>query len=153
MEKFLTFLFGTLCSNCHKRGTLRRGHYSRAYNTLCNQADGESGEYCMHCHTIHFRTPDFKEWLAKQPEWIKSWDEVRKMDAEEKRMKLELEKKAKHTINLKRPDEETLEIYVDGESVGDFNHDEYGWTGMEAAEKVITKLAEKLGIEITEDDE
>ena len=67
----LDFILGTKCSACGHRGELRSGCYTRAYNELCEQADGEHGFYCMNCRTIHFDTPDFAEWLAKQPEWIK----------------------------------------------------------------------------------
>ena len=54
------------------------------------------------------------------------------------------------TITLNRPTEDLLNVLVDGEPVGSFDHDQHGWAGMEAAEKLVVKLAEKLGIEIEE---
>lgn len=57
---------------------------------------------------------------------------------------------APHTIRLNRPDDERLEILVDGESVGDFDHDRHGWSGIEAAEKLATAIAGKLGIPVIE---
>lgn len=53
-------------------------------------------------------------------------------------------------ITLNRPTEDLLNVLVDGEHVGSFDHDRHGWAGMEAAEKLAVKLAEKLGIEIEE---
>ncbi|MFA7290874.1 MAG: hypothetical protein WC023_01375 [Rhodocyclaceae bacterium] len=53
-------------------------------------------------------------------------------------------------ITLDRPDDEHLTILLDGEEVGRFNHDEHGWSGMESAEKLATRLAGKLGIEVEE---
>jgi hypothetical protein len=55
-----------------------------------------------------------------------------------------------HTICLNRPDDERLEILVNGESVGDFDHDRHGWSGMEAAEDLATAIAGKLGIPLIE---
>jgi CO/xanthine dehydrogenase Mo-binding subunit len=56
-------------------------------------------------------------------------------------------------ITFKRPDEETLNVYVDGEYMGNVNHDDHGWQGMQCTEQLIMEIAEKLGIEVTEEDE
>lgn len=53
-------------------------------------------------------------------------------------------------ITLNRTDDERLTILVDGEEVGSFDHDQHGWSGMEAAEKLATRMAGKLGIEVEE---
>ena len=41
-------------------------------------------------------------------------------------------------------------VSVDGECIAYFNHDAHGWSGMQAAENLVTCLAEKLGIEVEE---
>lgn len=58
-----------VCTNC---GSMRTsgGHYSRAWNALCDQAAGEHGYYCSDCGNIDFDTPDFSEWMNNQPSWI-----------------------------------------------------------------------------------
>jgi len=66
----IDFVFGDKCDTCSTRGELRTGYYTRAYNSLCEQAAGEHGYYCMNCRTINFDTPNFGEWMTKQPKWI-----------------------------------------------------------------------------------
>ena len=58
--------------------------------------------------------------------------------------------KMKHTIAFVAPDEETLEIHIDGENVGNFNHDDHGWNGMQAAQQLMRAVARKLNFEIIE---
>ncbi len=55
-----------------------------------------------------------------------------------------------HKITLNRPDDEKLEVIVDGECVSSVTHDSVGWAGMEAVEKLAYGLAEKLGIPVEE---
>lgn len=71
--RVLNFVLGHKCANCGERH-LEFGYYSRAWNTLCEQAAGESGHYCLSCHTIHFATPDFDVWLSRQPRWIRPYN-------------------------------------------------------------------------------
>jgi len=63
-------IFGERCSACGTFGELRSGHFTRAYNEMCQQAAGASGKYCNGCSTIHFDEPDFDKWMATQPKWI-----------------------------------------------------------------------------------
>lgn len=58
-------------------------------------------------------------------------------------------------LTLNQPDDERLTILVNGDEVGSVNHDQHGWAGMEAAEKLARRIAAKLGIEVEEtfDDE
>lgn len=53
-------------------------------------------------------------------------------------------------ITIKRPDEEHIEFYVGKKLVGDANHDEHGWSGMEATESLIRKMAKALKIKVVE---
>jgi len=55
------------------------------------------------------------------------------------------------TINYRN--EETTEIFANGQFVGSLNHDEHGWSGMEAGERLVRKLAAALKIELIETDE
>jgi hypothetical protein len=55
-------------------------------------------------------------------------------------------------ITFKRPDEENLDVYVDGEHVGNVNHDDHGWSGMQSAEDLVRRIAEALKIEVTDEE-
>ena len=55
-------------------------------------------------------------------------------------------------IEIMRPTDEHLDILVDGEVIASFNHDDHGWSGMEAAEQLVVRLAGKLGLEVEEVD-
>lgn len=55
-----------------------------------------------------------------------------------------------HTITLNRPDDERLEILIDGTEITTVSHDSVGWAGMEAVENVARGLAKKLGIQLDE---
>lgn len=59
-------------------------------------------------------------------------------------------------LGLKRVNEETTEVYVKGEYIGTFTYTDMGWSGMSAAERLVTDLAEAMGmtvVEIESDDE
>ena len=54
-----------------------------------------------------------------------------------------------HVITIAHEDgDEQLEIFVDGATVGYFNHDDHGWSGMEAAKSLAVAIAERLGLEV-----
>lgn len=56
----------------------------------------------------------------------------------------------KHTLGFKSVDDEIREIYIDGEKIGNFNHDDDGWSGMEKGEKLLLIIAEKLNLNVIE---
>ena len=71
-------LFGIKCHHCHKRGGMRRDHYTRGYNNLCTQASGDEGFYCMECGGITFLI-SYEEsrritptWCSVQPDTIRA---------------------------------------------------------------------------------
>jgi hypothetical protein len=47
-------------------------------------------------------------------------------------------------ITIERPDNETIEIHLDGQLVASANHDEYGWSGMYAVEKTALAISRAL---------
>lgn len=51
-------------------------------------------------------------------------------------------------IRIVRPDDETVEIWVDDEHVTTLNHDEDGWAGIDAAVHTTRKLAQVLNIAV-----
>ncbi len=55
-----------------------------------------------------------------------------------------------HKFTLNRPTEERLDIFLDGECVGSYNHDAQGWQGMEDAEALVRQIAKKFDIEVEE---
>lgn len=50
----------------------------------------------------------------------------------------------KHVIKFIREDDEQLVIELDGQYVGGANHDEHGWSGMDAVEDAVTAIAKQL---------
>lgn len=78
INKFLTKYFGEKCPNCGKR-KLKIGYFTRAYNSLCEQADGSRGKQCGNCLDIIFDEPDFDKWLSEQPDWVISYDYLSKI--------------------------------------------------------------------------
>ncbi|MBK3780325.1 hypothetical protein G3A43_08645 [Paraburkholderia aspalathi] len=58
--------------------------------------------------------------------------------------------KTRATLGFKRIDDEAVDVFVNGEDIGRLDHDSIGWAGMEAAEKLLTKMAKLLGAEIVE---
>ena len=53
-------------------------------------------------------------------------------------------------IEIQRPTDEHIDILVDGDVIASFNHDDHGWSGMEAAEQLVIRFAGKLGLEVEE---
>ncbi len=55
-----------------------------------------------------------------------------------------------HKLVICHYDDERFTIVLDGEEMGDFNHDRHGWAGMESAKDLAYRMAEKLEIEVEE---
>ena len=55
-----------------------------------------------------------------------------------------------HVFAIDRPDPESLNIYLDDESIAYMTHDSVGWDGMEMAESLISNIAKVLKIEVIE---
>jgi hypothetical protein len=58
-------------------------------------------------------------------------------------------------FRINRPHEETIEFFVDDESVGTVTHDEHGWSAMDDVQCLFERVANRIGAEIvrTEDRE
>ncbi|MEV5211392.1 hypothetical protein AB0K35_28350 [Micromonospora sp. NPDC053740] len=48
-------------------------------------------------------------------------------------------------VTVERPDDETVEIHVNGQVVASANHDEHGWSGMDAVEKTALAVVRAFG--------
>ena len=57
------------------------------------------------------------------------------------------------TFHLRQDDDEHVTVLVNGEEVGDVNHDAHGWDGMEAALRIVRAIADQLGATVTESEE
>lgn len=53
-------------------------------------------------------------------------------------------------ITIRHPDDDHLEIEVNGTVVATANHDEHGWSGMDAVEKTTRAIAQAAGIAVDE---
>jgi hypothetical protein len=54
------------------------------------------------------------------------------------------------SILIVHPDDEHLRIKVNGRTVATANHDEHGWSGMDAVEKTARAIAKAAGIAVDE---
>ena len=61
-------LFGIKCPHCNKRTDMRRRHYVRGYNEMCEQALGDDGFYCMDCTGITWRI-SYEDTCRIFPKW------------------------------------------------------------------------------------
>lgn len=52
---------------------------------------------------------------------------------------------AVHKFWIESKDDEHIELFVGEKSIASFNHDEHGWVGMSAAEKMFEKIAKAVG--------
>lgn len=59
------------------------------------------------------------------------------------------EQQRKITI-VRGDDEEQISIEIGGTTVGSYNHDSDGWSGIEAAISLATNIALALGVEVEE---
>ncbi|MEV5819238.1 hypothetical protein AB0L22_08695 [Micromonospora haikouensis] len=51
-------------------------------------------------------------------------------------------------VAVERPDDEHIEVHVNGQVVASANHDEHGWDGMDAVEKTALAVARAFGAEV-----
>ncbi len=73
IHKLSTFLLGPKCTFCNERKLEKQPmFYNRAYNSLCNQATSDLGQWCYHCCRINWEEPDFDKWINDQPIWTTS---------------------------------------------------------------------------------
>lgn len=56
----------------------------------------------------------------------------------------------KHNLHFHHLNEESFDILLDGVEIGSANHDNDGWAGMQAIKDVVTAMAHRLGVEVTE---
>lgn len=54
----------------------------------------------------------------------------------------------KLVFKIKRPDEETMVFLVNGKEVGEANHDNDGWAGMDTARSLFERIAHAVGAKI-----
>lgn len=80
MFKFLSNLFiaspKRRCSRGHVLIKHLYGGYTRGYNILCSQVNGDHGAWCPICREVTFDEPNQQKWLEQQPLWIVPDDEV-----------------------------------------------------------------------------
>lgn len=50
-----------------------------------------------------------------------------------------------HTVTIRYPYDERMDVYVDGRHVGTADHDNDGWVGMETVYDVVVKMTDVLG--------
>lgn len=55
-------------------------------------------------------------------------------------------------ITMRDIDEETTEVWANGEYVATLTHDEHGWAGINCVERVIRDIARVLGAEFSRGD-
>lgn len=53
------------------------------------------------------------------------------------------------TIMIVWPDDDHVEVHVNGTEVASANHDEHGWSGMDAIVNTATSIARAAGIPVT----
>lgn len=51
-------------------------------------------------------------------------------------------------VSIERPDDEHIEVHVNGQVVASADHDEHGWSGMDAVEKTALAVARAFGAEV-----
>lgn len=58
----------------------------------------------------------------------------------------------KPVVEIRRPHDEALQVVINGEVVAEANHDEHGWSGMDAVEKTALAVARALGVHLGDDE-
>lgn len=76
-------------------------------------------------------------WYEGGGVWADAIEEARKATA------------AGSTVSIERPDDERIEVHVNGQVVATANHDEHGWSGMDVVEKTALAVARALGGTVT----
>lgn len=56
-------------------------------------------------------------------------------------------------VQVIRPGDETIEVYIDGKQIAYVNHDEHGWSGMTAMYEAVKATATLLGADFEDTDE
>jgi hypothetical protein len=51
-------------------------------------------------------------------------------------------------FRISKPDEETIEFYIDGKFIGEATYDDCGWSGMEKVERLFVSIATHLNEEV-----
>lgn len=54
-------------------------------------------------------------------------------------------------FTIKTEDYEDMKLYLNGELIGSYNHDEHGWAGMESVERVVKVIATKIGAKVVDE--
>ena len=54
----------------------------------------------------------------------------------------------KHAFSILELEDDYIEFYLDGKLLGRFNHEDHGYTGMQAAYNLVYAIAQTLGIEV-----
>lgn len=57
---------------------------------------------------------------------------------------------AEHTFEILSDGDERFEVWLDGKRLMGFNHDEHGWSGIEAAIDLTKAIAESLSAKVKE---
>jgi hypothetical protein len=55
-----------------------------------------------------------------------------------------------NTIKFEEPDDETLNIFLNGENLGHYTHDFDGWEGMQRVQQLIRRVAKVMAWNIEE---
>lgn len=53
-----------------------------------------------------------------------------------------------NVFEINRPDDETIIISLNGVELGQYDHDQHGWVGMEAVEDLVQTIAHELNFEV-----
>lgn len=59
------------CKHCGSKKT-ENGFYTRGWNNLCQQADGDNGAWCPKCCKVTFAR-SLESYKASLPEWCVAW--------------------------------------------------------------------------------
>lgn len=60
--------------------------------------------------------------------------------------------KKKNVFSIVSDGDESELYFLNGEEVGQGNHDDHGWAGMASMRELIESIAEVLGAEVTDED-
>lgn len=57
---------------------------------------------------------------------------------------------AKPALGFRRHCDDKVEVFIGDEELGQLDYDSLGWSGMERAETLLTKMATALGVAVVE---
>jgi hypothetical protein len=95
--------------------------------------------------------PDFGltgSMLAQGEEIGDIWKLVMGRDGYAHREEISLESNQDNKFTISYSNEEFMTVSLSGECLGTFNHDEHGWSGMEAVRTLVVSIAKKLDIPV-----